>query len=671
MNVRAAAEAAFEAGATAGREIPVIISVTFGNGGKMLGGHDAASAYAALAHYPLLALGFNCSAGPVEMADHLRTLAARSRFPVFCMPNAGLPDENGRYALAPEKFAAIMADYARAGILNIAGGCCGTAPEHIKALAEALPGIKPRTELPKPMFCASGMEAVFADEIEPPFLVGERANVIGSKEFRTLVTSGNWPAAADVMRRQAKNGAHILDICLSNPERDELADINSFVPLATRAVRLPLMIDTTSFKAAQAALEMIPGKAVWNSINMESGPQRLLDGASLNRKYGCSLVVGCIDESGKDSMAVTRERKLEIAKRAHDILSKAGVPDEDMIFDALVFPAASGQEKYQGAALETVKAIELFKKEFPRSSSVLGVSNVSFGLPPAGREVLNSIFLYHAVRAGLGMAIVNVQKLRRYPSIPETERASGEELLFAPKADSATRFAELYRDKTARLSRPAPATPEEKLRRAVLEGTQDGVPEAALELAGKIPAMEIINGPLSEGMAEVGKLFSRGELIVTEVLQSAETMKLAVGALEPHLKKQKPAPRGKMLLATVRGDVHDIGKNLVRMIFESNGFEVIDLGVKVPNQTIVDAAKKEKPDIIGLSGLLTKSAEAMITVCADLNAAGVKIPVIAGGAALSEKFVQLKLAPQHCAAVHYAKDAMAGLASALEITGAR
>ena len=671
LNVRAAAEASFEAAKKAGREIPVFISVTFGAGGKMLSGQDAAAVYVALAHYPLAALGFNCSAGPEEMADNLRLLASRSQFPVFCMPNAGLPDENGAYTLAPEKFAAIMADYANDGILNIAGGCCGTSPAHIKELARALDGKKPRSTVPAQMFCASGMEAVFEDEVEAPFLVGERANVIGSREFRNFVTTGNWPAAADVMRRQTKNGAHILDICLANPERDEITDLQTFVPLAARAVRLPLMIDTTNPKAAETALAMIPGKAVWNSINLEAGPQRLLEGAALNRKYGCALVVGCIDESGKDSMAVTRERKLEIAKRAHDILSSAGVPDEDMIFDALVFPAAAGQDKYLGAALETVKALELFKTAFPRSKSVLGVSNVSFGLPQAGREVLNSIFLYHAVKAGLGMAIVNVEKLRRYPSLSDAERALGEELLFAPKADTATRFAELYRDKTARQNRPVPATPEEKLRRAVLEGTQDGVREAALELAEKMPAMDVINGPLAAGMAEVGQLFSRGELIVTEVLQSAETMKLAVSALEPHLKKQKPAPRGKLLLATVRGDVHDIGKNLVHMIFESNGFEVVDLGVKVPNQTIVDAARKERPDIIGLSGLLTKSAEAMITVCADLGAAGIKIPVIAGGAALSEKFVQTKLAPACAGPVHYAKDAMSGLATALQITGSR
>ncbi|MDD2772236.1 MAG: homocysteine S-methyltransferase family protein [Elusimicrobiales bacterium] len=670
LNIKAAVEAALETAQKAGRDIPVIVSATFGTDGKMLSGQDAEAFCVSFAHYPLLALGMNCSTGPGEMAENLRIISGLSKFPVICMPNAGLPDEQGAYKLSARDFGEKMSEFARAGYLNLAGGCCGTNPSHIAELVSALKAVKPRIAAPKKRFAVCGLEAVFSDEAKPPLLVGERANVIGSREFKNLISAEKWDEAAAVARRQARGGAHVIDICLSNPEREEIADIKTLVPLITRAVRAPLMIDTTNPAAAETALALMPGKSIWNSINLESGPEKLLAGARLNRKYGCALVIGCIDESGKDSMAVTRGRKLEIAKRAFSLLKEAGVPEEDMIFDALVFPAASGQEKYRGAALETVKAVELFKKEFPLSESVLGVSNVSFGLPPAAREALNSILLHHAVRAGLGMAIVNVEKLRRYPSLSDEERSLGEKLLFSPDADTAALFAAMYRDKTAK-SAAKPATPREKLRAAVINGSPEGVPEAAGALAREMSPAEIINGPLSEGMAEVGKLFSRGELIVTEVLQSAETMKLAVAALEPYLAKDRPAPRGKLLLATVRGDVHDIGKNLVRMIFESNGFAVEDLGVKVSNQAIIEAARRVKPDIIGLSGLLTKSAEAMITVAADLSADGIDTPLLAGGAALSEKFVSLRLAPAYKGRVYFARDAMSGLASALELVRAK
>jgi len=667
LNIKAAADAAFEAARVSGRDIPVIISASLGAGGKMLSGQDAAALYTALAHYPLLALGFNCAAGPDEMAGSLGRLAALSKFPLTCMPNAGMPDENGRFRLSPEIFSEKMAAFARGGLLNIAGGCCGTTPEHIKELSAALRGIKPRVIPSGPGFALSGIEAVFADKVPPPMLVGERANSIGSRDFRNLIAASDWNGAAAVVKRQSSAGAHIIDVCLSNPERDEAADIAAFAPLAARSTRLPLMIDTTSISVAEAALKLWPGKSVWNSVNLESGPDKMQEAARLNRRHGCALVIGCIDESGKDSMAVTRQRKLEIAERAAAILRENGVPDEDMIFDGLVFPAASGDDKYRGAALETVKALELFREKFPRSRTLLGVSNVSFGLPAAAREALNSIFLHHSAKAGLGMAIVNVEKLRPYESLSAQERELGEKLLFAPEADTAAQFAGLYRDKAKVQQTPAASGPGEKLFNAVKSGDAASAAQSAGELAKTMPADQIINGPLARAMAEVGVSFSKGDMIVTEVLQSAEAMRAASAALKPHLQSGGQVPRGKLLLATVRGDVHDIGKNLVRMIFESNGFSVEDMGVKVPSRDIVGAALRLKPDIIGLSGLLTKSAEAMTEVCAELSAAGLEIPVLAGGAALSRKFVELKLAPVCKGGAHYAADAMIGLAVALDI----
>ncbi|HOX23924.1 MAG TPA: dihydropteroate synthase, partial [Elusimicrobiales bacterium] len=377
----------------------------------------------------------------------------------------------------------------------------------------------------------------------------------------------------------------VLDVCLANPERDEKTDSAEFLNRVTRAVRTPLMVDTTNYEVAESAAKSCPGKIIWNSINFEHGPEKVLAAARLNRRFGTALVFGCIDENKEEGMALTAARKLEVARRAHKLLTENGVPEGDIIFDALVFPVASGQEKYALAASETAAAIALIRKEFPACGMVLGVSNVSFGLPPAAREALNSIFLHQCVRAGLDMAIVNTEKLRRFASLSEQEKTLGIALLERASAEKAAAFAALYRTAQAKTeTRPATLPPAEHLERAVREGSCEGVAEAALALARQTGAQEVINGPLTRAMAAVGKLFADGELIVTEVLQSAQAMKAAVDALEPELKKTAGgARRGRLLLATVRGDVHDIGKNLVRIIFESNGFEVLDLGVKVPN----------------------------------------------------------------------------------------
>lgn len=669
LNLKAGLAAARLAFKKAGKELPVIVSATMDERNKMLSGQDAEAFFASVEHFPLAAVGFNCSSGPEGMALRLERLAARAQYPVFVMPNAGLPDENGRYLQTPENFSAVMGGYAGRGLVNVAGGCCGTGPGHIKALAAAVRGLRPRAPLPAPPWVVSGTEALFFDEIEPPAMVGERNNSIGSKKFRDMVAVGDWDGAVQLARAQAGAGAHILDVCLANPERDELADARALVPKLARAVRLPLMTDTTNAEVMEEVLKSVPGKALLNSVNFEFGPDRPRAAAELVKTYGAKLVFGCIDEDKKNGLPLDSERKVSIARRAYAFLTgECGLKPEDIIFDTLVFPVAVGGE-HAKTAHETIKAIAAIKREFPGVKTILGVSNVSFGLPPASREVLNSVFLHHAVRAGLDLAIVNIERLRRYASVPEDERALAEDLIFARKPGAAAAFAARYRDAGKNPSAPAAqdAPPGERLRLSVLNGTRSGIAETVAELLRAEGPLDIINGPVMKAMAEVGKLFAAGDLIVTEVLQSAEAAKAAVTALEPALKAQKAPKRGRVLLATVKVDLHDIGKNLVGIIFESNGFEVEDLGVKVPPEDIAAAAARSRPDFIGLSGLLVRSCEQMTVTARELAGAGLSCPLLVGGAALTEKFTRTSIAPHYPGPVFYAKDAMEGLNYALEL----
>jgi len=673
LNLKAGLAAVRLAFKRTGTEVPVVVSATMDSTNKMLSGHDTEAFYAAVEYFPLAAIGFNCSTGPEGLRLRLERLAARAQYPVFAMPNAGLPDEKGRYLETPEKFAAVMAGFAKGGLLNMAGGCCGTSPEHIKALAAAVKDVKPRVPPSAAPWVVSGVEALFYDEIEPPVMAGERNNSIGSKKFRDMVAAGDWDGALALGKAQAAAGAHVLDVCLANPERNELADVKTFLPRLTKAVRLPLMTDTTDLAVMEEALKTAPGKALLNSVNFEFGEDKPRAAAELVKTYGAKLVFGCIDADKEHGLPLDCERKVAIARRAHAFLTKeCGLKAGDIIFDTLVFPVAVGGE-HAKTAHETIKAIAAIKKEFPEVKTILGVSNVSFGLPPASREVLNSVFLYHAVKAGLDIAIVNIEKLKRYASISPEEKALAEDLVFAKKPGAAQAFAARYRDakKAAPAAAAHDAPPEEKLRLAVLNGTRSGIPEAVAALLEKNSPLEIINGPVMKAMAEVGKQFACGELIVTEVLQSAEAARAAVTALEPALKARKAPKRGKLLLATVKGDVHDIGKNLVGIIFESNGFEVVDLGVKVPPEEIAVAAAKARPDLIGLSGLLVRSTEQMAVTARELAKVGMDVPLLVGGAALTEKFTRTNIAPVYPGPVFYSKDAMEGLNYALKLGAAK
>jgi 5-methyltetrahydrofolate--homocysteine methyltransferase len=665
-NVKAALIGIQQAFARAGESVPVAVSGTIEPMGTMLAGQSVEALCASLEHVDLLYLGLNCATGPEFMTDHLRSLAAISPFPLSCVPNAGLPDENGVYLETPEMMARTVRRFGEAGWLNVIGGCCGTHAGHVAALAEVAKAIRPRRQAVRPRSVLSGVDFLEVLPENRPCIVGERTNVIGSRKFKELIVAEKFEDAAEIARAQVKRGAQVIDVCLANPDRDELSDMRRFLEVVIKKVRVPLMIDSTDHRVIDMALTYSQGKAIINSVNLEDGEERFEHVVPLARKYGAALVVGCIDERG---MAVTRDRKLEVARRSFDLLTgKYGMRAQDLYFDPLVFPCASGDQQYVGSAVETIEGVRLIKQHLPDCKTVLGISNVSFGLPPAGREVLNSVFLYHCVQAGLDMALVNSEKLERYPSLPPEERALSEDLLYNRSPDPITPFAAHFRERKPQKAVKADLPLEERLSRYIIEGSRDGLLEDLDQALQKYAPLEIINGPLMKGMDEVGRLFAANELIVAEVLQSAESMKAAVSHLEPKMDKQQTATRGKVVLATVKGDVHDIGKNLVEIILANNGFQVVNLGIKVAPDKLVEAVREHAPDILGLSGLLVKSAQQMVTTAEDLSRSGVDVPILVGGAALSRNFVDSKIAPAYGAGtVAYAQDAMSGLELAKRI----
>ncbi len=675
LNLKAAAEGIRKAFIETGAAVPLMISGTIEPTGTMLAGQGVEALYASVSHLEdhlgMISIGLNCATGPEFMADHLRALSGMATCHVSVYPNAGLPDENGLYAESPATLAAKLSRFVEAGWVNIIGGCCGTTPAHIVEIARMVAGRVPRTPERVRRRIISGIEPLFVENDSRPIAVGERTNVIGSRKFKNMIVEGKYEEGSEIARAQVKGGAQVIDVCVANPDRNEAEDMAKLLDFLPKKVRAPFMIDTTDPEVMELAMQRLQGKSVLNSINLEEGEARFARVAPLLHRYGGSVVVGCIDENPVNGMAVTRERKLEIAKRSHDLLvTKYGIRREDIIFDPLVFPVGSGDGKYIGSAVETIEGVRLISEAFPDSATILGISNVSFGLPAAGREVLNAVFLYHCVRAGLIYAIVNTEKLERYASIPEEEKRVAEDLIFWRGDDPVAAFASLYREKKPASCLPSAELPlDERLPLYIIEGRKDGLLqdiEEAISRGNK--PLDIINGPLMSGMAEVGRLFNSNQLIVAEVLQSAEAMKAAVASLEPLMEKDASSSRGKILLATVKGDVHDIGKNLVEIILSNNGYNVVNLGIKVGPETIIEAARRENPDMIGLSGLLVKSAHQMSATAADLRDAGISVPLLVGGAALSRNFADTRIAPEYGAPVLYAKDAMNGLELANSIS---
>ncbi|MBM3728588.1 MAG: methionine synthase [Acidobacteria bacterium] len=680
-----------------GRLVPAVVSGTIEPMGTMLAGQAVDALWTSVSHMPLLAIGMNCATGPEFMTDHIRTLHEMSTARISCYPNAGLPNEDGKYLETPAMLAAQLEKFADHGWLNLVGGCCGTTPAHIAAIARMVDGKKPRA-VPgvSGRVYYSGIEVVEADETNRPLLVGERTNVIGSRLFKNLVADEKWEEATEIGRRQVRGGAHIVDVCLQSSDRDELKDIPPFYEKLIRKIKAPVMIDTTDPAAVELSLTYCQGKAIINSVNLEDGEEKFEKMCPVANAYGAALVVGCIDEDPVQAQAFTRERKLEVARRSVDLLTaKYGTRIDNIIIDPLVFPCATGDENYIGGAVETIEALRLIKEGIAGVKTVLGISNISFGLPAAAREVVNSVFLYYCTKAGLDLAIVNTEKLERFASIPLEERRLAEHLLFNtppaeipgdhPQAESLrtapedwrqqsreqkaginqfhiARITEHFRGATGRVKAKTSDLPlDERLANYIIEGSKDGlVADLDVKLKEAAP-LDIINGPLMAGMNEVGRLFNNNELIVAEVLQSAESMKAAVSHLEQFMEKSESAARGKIVLATVKGDVHDIGKNLVEIILGNNGYEVVNLGIKVPPEELIKAYEAHKPDAIGLSGLLVKSTQQMVVTGEDFRSHGVRVPLLVGGAALSEKFTRTRIAPAYGGATFYSKDAMTGL----------
>jgi 5-methyltetrahydrofolate--homocysteine methyltransferase len=676
LNVKAGLVGVAAAEEKLGVTVPVMLSCTIEATGTMLAGQGAEAFVVSVEHAArrrggLLSVGINCATGPDPMSDHVRAMSALSPFAVSCMPNAGLPDEDGRYGETPASLAKKLGRFVEQGFLNVVGGCCGTTPAHIAALTDLARSRKPRTPPRTRRAMVAGVDFLDLDETRP-LIVGERTNVIGSRAFKRLVVEGRFEEAAEIGRKQVRGGAHVVDVCLANPDRDEKVDVIAFLQQLTKKVKAPLMIDSTDAAVIEEALKRCQGKAIVNSINLEDGRERFESVVPLLHRYGAAVVVGTIDEDPVQGMAVSRERKLAIAERSHALLTEEyGIAEEDIVFDPLVFPCGTGDQQYIGSAWETIEGVRLIKERFPRCRTILGISNVSFGLPDAGREALNTVFLHKNFEAGLDLAIVNAEKLERITHLDKATVDVCERLLRAPKDDydsALAAFTEHFRGRHSKMStgRDLSLPVEVRLQNAILEGSKEGVIDDLEELRATLEPLAIINGPLLAGMAEVGRLFGANQLIVAEVLQSAEVMKSAVAHLEQFMSKVGGTAKAKLLLATVKGDVHDIGKNLVDIILSNNGFEVVNLGIKVPPADIVAAVRKHAPDFIGLSGLLVKSALEMVVTAEELRAAGIDLPLLVGGAALTERFTLLRIAsayagPGREAVVAYARDAMSGL----------
>ncbi|MGH7491362.1 MAG: methionine synthase [bacterium] len=674
LQTKSALGAIFEYFADKRTRLPVIASVTVETMGTMLLGSDISAALTALEPFELAAIGMNCATGPKEMSENVRYLAANSPFPVFCMPNAGLPENVGgraHYRLTPEELTQYMAHFVKDLGVQIVGGCCGTLPSHIKMLAQAVGHLAPKARnvefIPS---AASLYNSVPLHLDPPPLLIGERLNANGSKQFRELLAQQDWEAMVAMGKEQVRESSHLLDVCAAYVGRDEVQDMIPLIERLNTQVQAPLLIDSTEWQVIDAALQRVAGRAIVNSINLEDGEERMQHVLPLCKKYGAATIALTIDEKG---MAKTAADKVAIARRIHDLaVHKYRMRPQDLIFDCLTFTLGSGDEEFRKSGMETITAIRRIKTELPDVRTILGVSNVSFGLSPHARHVLNSVFLYYAVQAGLDMAIVHSSKILPLHNISEEERELHRRLIFDERkfdetgkctSDPVQEIIAYYTDKGTQQKAAVelPAEVEERLQRRIIDGNKQGLDADLSEAMQKYAPLDIINNILLEGMKVVGELFGSGQMQLPFVLQSAETMKAAVKYLEPHMERVEGSSKGTMVLATVKGDVHDIGKNLVDIILTNNGYKVVNLGIKVPIDLMLQAVNEHRAHVIGMSGLLVKSTLIMKENLEVLNERDIKIPVILGGAALTRKYVEENLRAIYKGPLAYGKDAFAGL----------
>ena len=675
LQVKSAIAGAVSAFEQTGRKLPLIVQVTIETTGTMLLGTEIAAALTALEPYEAIdVVGMNCATGPVEMTEHVRFLCQSSRKFVSVLPNAGLPElRDGKpyYPLTPEAFVRHHTVFAKEFGANIVGGCCGTTPEHIRQLAEALRDTPPldRSAASLEPGCASLYIAQPFRQETSFLVIGERCNVQGSRKFKELVGADDYDATVRVAKEQIREGAHALDVSVDFTGRDGVTDMNELVSRFRTQVTLPLVLDSTEPQVIESGLKLLGGRSVINSINLEEGTgedSRLMRNLRLARKYGAACVALAIDEKGQ---ATTLDWKLEVCKRLRDIARDvAGLRPEDLIFDVLVFPISTGMEEQRRAGAETIAAVEAIKREIPGAFTSLGISNVSFGLSPAARQVLNSMFLHEAVAHGLDAAIVSPAQILPVSRIDERQQEVARDLIYDRRRDGydpLQEFIGLFEgvDSQRATKQDLSGLPlDERLKRRIIDGEREGLESDLDEALTKQPALDIINTHLLDGMKVVGDLFGSGQMQLPFVLQSAETMKAAVSHLEPHMERSGDGSKGRIVLATVKGDVHDIGKNLVDIILTNNGYTVHNIGIKQPISSIIEAAESNKADVIGLSGLLVKSTVIMREDLEELNRRELhSYPVILGGAALTRSYVETDLRELYNGRVFYGRDAFEGL----------
>ncbi|SFQ56016.1 5-methyltetrahydrofolate--homocysteine methyltransferase [Amycolatopsis arida] len=682
LQTKASIIAAHRAMAAEGRRVPVIASITVETTGTMLLGTEVGAALQALEPLGIDMIGLNCATGPAEMSEHLRQLAKHAPVPLSVMPNAGLPElgPNGAvYPLDPDGLAEALTGFVREFGVGLVGGCCGTTDEHIRRLAEAVADLRAPERSPRFEPGVSSLyQAVPFEQDASVLMIGERTNANGSKAFREAMLAGRYEDCVEIAREQTRDGAHMLDLCVDYVGRDGSADMAELASRLATASTLPIMLDSTEVDVLRTGLEHLGGRCAVNSVNYEDGDgpeSRFANVMSLVREFGAAVVALTIDEEGQ---ARTAEKKVAIASRLiEDITGNWGLRASDIIVDTLTFTICTGQEESRRDAIETIEAIRELKRRHPDVQTTLGVSNVSFGLNGAARQVLNSVFLHECVEAGLDTAIVHASKILPIARIPEEQREVALDLVYDRRRegyDPLQTLMALFEGKTAASSKESRAAELaalplfERLERRIVDGERNGL-EADLDAAlTEKPALEIINDTLLSGMKTVGELFGSGQMQLPFVLQSAEVMKTAVAHLEPHIEQDSEGPegnrgKGRIVLATVKGDVHDIGKNLVDIILSNNGYEVVNLGIKQPITAILDAAEENGADAIGMSGLLVKSTVIMKENLEEMNSRGVatRWPVLLGGAALTRSYVENDLTEVYLGEVRYARDAFEGL----------
>jgi 5-methyltetrahydrofolate--homocysteine methyltransferase len=661
-----------------GVSLPLIVSVTVETTGTMLLGSEIGAALTALEPLGIDMIGLNCATGPEAYSEHLRYLARHSRIPLSCMPNAGLPilaRDGASYPLTPSQLADAQETFVREYGLSLVGGCCGTTPEHLRQLVERVRDLSPAARDPRPEPGAASLYQTVPFRQDTSYLaIGERTNANGSKKFREAMLEGRWEDCVEMAREQIREGAHLLDLCVDYVGRDGVADMAEIAGRFATASTLPIVLDSTEVDVLRAGLEKLGGRAVLNSVNYEDGDgpeSRFARVTRLAVEHGAALIALTIDEEGQ---ARTPEKKVEIAERLiADLTGNWGIRESDILIDCLTFTICTGQEESRKDGVATIEAIRELKRRHPEVQTTLGLSNISFGLNPAARVVLNSVFLDECVKAGLDSAIVHASKILPIARIPEEQREVALDLVHDRRRegyDPLQRLMELFEGvdtksvKAGRAEELMALPLEERLQRRIIDGEKNGLTDDLDAALADRPALDIVNDTLLAGMKVVGELFGSGQMQLPFVLQSAEVMKAAVAYLEPHMEKSDDGGgKGTIVLATVRGDVHDIGKNLVDIILSNNGYNVVNLGIKQPVSAILDAAEEHRADVIGMSGLLVKSTVIMKENLEELNQRGLaaQYPVILGGAALTRAYVEQDLHEIYAGEVRYARDAFEGL----------